>query len=152
MRLWRLYSKLLIRIFSFLLCLLNRKYIDRYEEISLLSASEMIFRHCMSIAESFIQNWLYFPVSLQKENCNEIAVLLSQTTQLNSTQFSFSLLEELLLDYQCIKQVLIEIMRFVRITKEILMNRNPRLDILAPISLHSLYLFIHILVSLSLLM
>lgn len=106
----------------------------------------------MSIAESFIQNWLYFPISLQKENCNEIAVLLSQTTQLNSTQFSFSLLEELLLDYQCIKQVLIEIMRFVRITKEILMNRNPRLDILAPISLHSLYLFIHILVSLSLLM
>ena len=133
MRLWRLYSKLLIRIFSFLLCLLNRKYIDRYEEISLLSASEMIFRHCMSIAESFIKNWLYFPISLQKENCSEIAVLLSQTTQLNATQFSFSLLEELLLDYQCIKQVLIEIMRFVRIKKEMIINRNLRFDILVPI-------------------
>ena len=87
----------------------------------------------MSIAESFIQNWLYFPISLQKENCSEIAVLLSQTTQLNATQFSFSLLEELLLDYQCIKQVLIEIMRFVRIKKEMIINRNLRFDILVPI-------------------
>lgn len=79
----------------------------------MLSASEMIFRQCLSIAELFIQNWLYFPISITIENVNEVYDILSQDNEKTVISFSFSLLEEILVDYMCIKQVLVEIMRFV---------------------------------------
>lgn len=73
----------------------------------------MIFRQCLSIAELFIQNWLYFPISITIENVNEVYDILSQDNEKTVISFSFSLLEEILVDYMCIKQVLVEIMRFV---------------------------------------
>lgn len=79
----------------------------------MLSASEMIFRQCLSIAELFIQNWLYFPISITIENVNKVYDILSQDNEKTVKSFSFSLLEEILVDYMCIKQVLVEIMRFV---------------------------------------
>lgn len=79
----------------------------------MLSASEMIFRQCLSIAELFIQNWLYFPISITIENVNEVYDILCQDNEKTVISFSFSLLEEILVDYMCIKQVLVEIMRFV---------------------------------------
>lgn len=82
----------------------------------MLSASEMIFRQCLSIAELFIQNWLYFPIPITIENVNRVYDILSQDNEANVKSFSFSLLEEILVDYMCIKQVLVEIMRFVIIT------------------------------------
>lgn len=83
---------------------------------SMLSASEMIFRQCLSIAELFIQNWLYFPIPITIENVNRVYDILSQDNEATVKSFSFSLLEEILVDYMCIKQVLVEIMRFVVIT------------------------------------
>ena len=66
------------------------------------------------IAESFIRNWLSFPIPLTKENVDEISALLSQTDQVTKEcEVLIALLDELLADYRCIVRMLIEIMKYV---------------------------------------
>ena len=87
---------------------------DMFENISLLSASETIFRHCLSIAEVFVQNWIYFPISITEENVEQVSAILTQShSEVAISAFSIELLEDSFLDYKCIMQILIEVLRDV---------------------------------------
>lgn len=89
-------------------------YFDMFENISLLSASETIFRHCLSIAEIFVQNWIYFPIAITEENVEQVSAILSQShSEVTTSAFSIELLEDSFLDYKCIMQIIIEVMHDV---------------------------------------
>ena len=94
-----------------------RSQLDRLQQISLLSASETLFRHCLSIAESFVQNWSRFPVDLEYRNIEEIHTLLDsredETPCEELNAFSF---DELKNDYDqlcCIDRIVIEVLKSV---------------------------------------
>ena len=105
---------------------MTNSYLDLVENFSLLSASDTIFRHCLSIAELFVQNWIYFPVAITEENVQTVYSPLSHShSEVVPNTFSFALLEESFFDYKCIMQVLIEIMRYVTVLL-CLNARNPK--------------------------
>lgn len=90
---------------------------DRLQQVSLLSASETLFRHCLSIAESFVQNWSRFPVDLEYRNIEEVYTLLDsredETPCEELNAFSFDVLKNDYDELCCINRIVIEVLKSV---------------------------------------
>ena len=81
----------------------------------MLSTSEFVFRYCLSIAESYVRNWMKFPVPLIASNSEKVFALLNQSdiTKSELGSFSLELLDEIKEALVCVNTVVVEIIRFV---------------------------------------
>lgn len=81
----------------------------------MLSTSEFVFRYCLSIAESYVRNWMKFPVPLTASNSEKVFALLNRSNIAESElgTFSLELLDEIREALICVNTVVVEIIRSV---------------------------------------
>lgn len=97
--------------------LMARDRVDRFQQASLLSASETIFRYCLSIAECFIHNWSRFPAVLNSDNVETVYALLEsredETPCEELNEFSFDVLRCAFDDLCCVDRIVVDVLKSV---------------------------------------